>query len=69
LIGRGALITLDHPHLGPFGHIATPIRFSRDAFQPFRAPGMGEHCRDIAREICGLSDARIAELEALGVFK
>jgi crotonobetainyl-CoA:carnitine CoA-transferase CaiB-like acyl-CoA transferase len=67
--GRGALVTLDHPLLGPFGHIATPLRFSRDAFSPFRAPGMGEHAHDVARTLCGLSDARIAELEQAGVFQ
>lgn len=69
LAGRGALVTLDHPLLGPFGHIATPIRFSRDMFQPFRAPRMGEHAHLIARELCALSDARIAELQAAGVFE
>ena len=68
LAARGALVTLPHPLLGPFGHIATPIRFSRDAFQPYRAPGMGEHAAEIARSLCGLSEARIAELEAAGVF-
>ena len=69
LAGRGALVTLDHPILGPFGHIATPISFSRDRFAPFRAPGMGEHAHAIARTLCGLDDARIAELEAAGVFQ
>jgi len=69
LAGRGALVTLDHPLLGPFGHIATPLRFSRDAFRPFRAPGMGEHAHAIARDLCGLTDARIAELDAAGVFE
>ena len=60
---------LDHPLLGPFGHMATPIGFSRDRFAPFRAPRMGEHAHDIARDLCGLSAARIAELDASGVFK
>lgn len=69
LAQRGALVTLDHPLLGPFGHIATPFTLSRDRFEPFRAPGMGEHCTEIARTLCGLSDARIAELEASGVFQ
>lgn len=69
LIGRGALVTLDHPLLGAFGHIATPIHFSRDAFLPFRAPGMGEHIFEIARDLCGLSEDRIAQLEQAGVFQ
>jgi len=69
LAGRDALVRLDHPHLGPFGHIATPLRLSRDAFAPFRAPSIGEHSADIARTICGLSEAQITELESLGVFQ
>jgi crotonobetainyl-CoA:carnitine CoA-transferase CaiB-like acyl-CoA transferase len=66
---RGALITLDHPLLGPFGHVATPIRFSRDVPAPFRAPGMGEHAHQVAAEICGLDAATIAALEDQGVFR
>jgi len=68
LAGRDALVTLDHPLLGPFGHINTPILFSRDGFQPYRAPSMGEHATEIARDLCGLSEARIAELNAAGVI-
>jgi crotonobetainyl-CoA:carnitine CoA-transferase CaiB-like acyl-CoA transferase len=69
LAARNALVTLDHPLLGPFGHIDTPIRFSRDTFEPFRAPRMGEHAAEIARTLCGLSPERIAELENAGVFQ
>lgn len=66
---RGALVTLPHPLLGPFGHIATPMLFSRDRLEPYRAPAMGEHCAEVARTLCGLSDDRIAQLEAAGVFQ
>lgn len=66
---RGALVTLDHPLLGPFGHVATPIRFSRDLLAPFRAPGMGEHAHEVAREICGLDEDEIARLDDMGVFR
>ena len=69
LAEREALVTLDHPLLGPFGHIATPIRFSRDKPQPYRAPRMGEHGREVAASVCGLSAGRIDELEAMGVFE
>ncbi len=69
LSARGALVTLDHPLLGPFGHIATPIRFSRDVFEPFRAPRIGEHVVEIAQSLCGLPPERIADLEAEGVFQ
>ena len=69
LQARGALVTLDHPLLGPFGHMATPIRFSRDLLEPFRAPRMGEHVEEIARALCGLSPERVAELQTEGVFQ
>ena len=69
LVARGALVTLDHPLLGPFGHIATPMLFSRDRLEPYRAPRMGEHGREIAGTICRLDPARIDELQTMGVFE
>ena len=69
LAAREALVTLDHPLLGPFGHIATPIRFSRDKLQPYRAPRMGEHVDEVAGSICGLDADRIEELRNMGVFE
>ncbi len=66
---RGSLVVLEHAHLGVFGHVRTPLILSRDAFAPFRAPDIGEHNRDIALQLSGLTAARFAELEALGVFR
>ena len=66
---RHALAPLDHPILGTFGHMRTPIHFSASQPEPYRAPSMGEHNRQIAAKLCGLSAERIAELEQLGVFK
>jgi len=69
LASRGALTVLEHAVLGGFGHMRTPITFSRSQIDAFRAPSLGEHSRDIARTLCGLSQERIAALEALGVFQ
>jgi crotonobetainyl-CoA:carnitine CoA-transferase CaiB-like acyl-CoA transferase len=69
LRARGALVELPHPKLGPFGHVRTPITFSRDRQQPYRAPGMGEHNADIIRGAAGLDAQRLAELESAGVLK
>jgi crotonobetainyl-CoA:carnitine CoA-transferase CaiB-like acyl-CoA transferase len=66
---RGALVELPHPKLGAFGHVRTPIGFSRDRIVPFRAPALGEHNREIAIEIAGLSAERYAEIEAKGVLQ
>ena len=35
---RRSLVPLEHPLLGAFGHMRTPIDFSRSRPQPFRAP-------------------------------
>jgi crotonobetainyl-CoA:carnitine CoA-transferase CaiB-like acyl-CoA transferase len=69
IAARGALVTLDHPILGPFGHVRTPITFSRSVVEPYRPPRIGEHSHDIARELSGLDDTRIAELDQAGVFR
>jgi crotonobetainyl-CoA:carnitine CoA-transferase CaiB-like acyl-CoA transferase len=69
IAARGSLARIEHPLLGEFGHMRTPVTFSRSIAQPYRAPNMGEHSHSIAKELCGISDARIAELESLGVFR
>jgi crotonobetainyl-CoA:carnitine CoA-transferase CaiB-like acyl-CoA transferase len=47
----------------------TPLSFSRDAVTPYRAPALGEHTREIALGLAGLSVERLAELECGGVLK
>ena len=69
LKARAPLVTLEHPLLGPFGHVRTPVRFSRSPVVPYRAPGIGEHSAIIATELAGLSPERVNELEKLGVFQ
>ncbi len=69
LQARRPLVPLTHPLLGEFGHMRTPIDFSRSAASGFRAPSMGEHNRQVATDLCGLSPSRLEELEKLGVFK
>lgn len=69
IAARQSLVLLDHPLLGPFGHVRTPMTFSRSSVVPFRAPRIGEHSREIASEIAGLPTERIDELERLGVFR
>jgi crotonobetainyl-CoA:carnitine CoA-transferase CaiB-like acyl-CoA transferase len=65
---RAALLILPHPLLGEFGHLRTPLNLSRSESRPFRAPCMGEHSIEVARQIAGLGEQRVKELEALGVF-
>jgi crotonobetainyl-CoA:carnitine CoA-transferase CaiB-like acyl-CoA transferase len=66
---RGALVSLDHPLLGAFGHMRTPITFSRTVPLPYSAPRLGEHSDTIAHDIAGLSPEQLRELQALRVFQ
>lgn len=68
LQARGALVTLPHPKLGAFGHVRTPISFSGDRVEPFRAPALGEHNREIALQVAGLPESRFEALQAAGVL-
>jgi crotonobetainyl-CoA:carnitine CoA-transferase CaiB-like acyl-CoA transferase len=69
IAARGALVQLNHPLLGAFGHARTPITFSHSAIEPYRAPSLGEHSRQVAATLCGLTSERIIELESVGIFK
>ena len=69
LTARGALVELPYAFLGSFGHVRTPMQFAQTTTSAFHAPGIGEHNAEIATTIAKLSEARVAELETLGVFK
>jgi crotonobetainyl-CoA:carnitine CoA-transferase CaiB-like acyl-CoA transferase len=69
LAARGALLDIEHASLGRFGHMRTPLTFSRSTMQPFRAPNIGEHSQSVATQLSGLQPERVAELERLGVFR
>jgi crotonobetainyl-CoA:carnitine CoA-transferase CaiB-like acyl-CoA transferase len=69
IVARGSLISFNHPLIGKFGHVRTPITFSRSLLEPFRAPSIGEHSAIIVKELCGLGEERLAVLESLGVFR
>lgn len=69
IAARGALTVFEHPHLGPFGHIRTPIDFSRDRVVPYRAPDLGEHSVEIVRDVARLDEDRAQRLEEQGVLR
>jgi crotonobetainyl-CoA:carnitine CoA-transferase CaiB-like acyl-CoA transferase len=69
IAARGALVMLEHPKLGAFGHVRTPLTFSVDINRPYRAPGLGEHTWEIARDLTGVTAQRLQELQQLGVFE
>jgi crotonobetainyl-CoA:carnitine CoA-transferase CaiB-like acyl-CoA transferase len=66
-VAREAVVEYAHPSLGAVRQAASPLRLSGELPAPVRAPFLGEHTDLILRELCGYSDARIAELRAAAV--
>jgi crotonobetainyl-CoA:carnitine CoA-transferase CaiB-like acyl-CoA transferase len=69
IAARGALMQLDHAMLGAFGHVRTPMTFSRSRVEPYRAPAMGEHSIEVLTTVCGISPERAKELAAEGALQ
>ncbi len=65
---RGALVEVEHPRFGTVRQVATPLRVSEEQKPLRRAPFRGEHTEQVLVELCGYPRARVAELEADGVF-
>jgi crotonobetainyl-CoA:carnitine CoA-transferase CaiB-like acyl-CoA transferase len=68
LRARGFLQRVDHPLLGPFEHQASPIWLSDTPQQLRPAPRLGEHTRQLCREILRLDDDAIDELDRAQVL-
>ncbi len=60
LAARGAIVTVEHPEIGPERHAGNPIRLSRTPLTPAgRAPLLGEHTVDVLTRWLDLDDATV----------
>jgi crotonobetainyl-CoA:carnitine CoA-transferase CaiB-like acyl-CoA transferase len=70
LAGRGAIVTVEHPEVGPERHIGTPIRFSRGGLtHAGPSPLLGADTEAVLGEWLGLSAAAIRSLVESGVCR
>jgi crotonobetainyl-CoA:carnitine CoA-transferase CaiB-like acyl-CoA transferase len=70
IAARGFLLDVDHPRLGPGRYVGSPISLDgagRGSRRP--PPALGEHSREVLREVAGLSDPEIAGLAHDGVIR
>lgn len=65
---REFLQPLDQPMLGRFGHQRTPISLQKGAQRIRVAPALGEHTAQVCREILGMTEEQIAQLQQDGVL-
>ena len=65
----GAFETIHHPAVGDFETVAAPFRLhiSPDVGVKGPAPEKGEHTGEVLKDLLGLSDQQITELESDGV--
>lgn len=69
-VERGAVTTVEDPHLGPVRVPGFPIHASgvpRREVEPL-APELGEHNAHVLAELLGYADSQIADLTAAGVL-
>ncbi|CAN5873764.1 CaiB/BaiF CoA-transferase family protein [soil metagenome] len=66
---RGAVVAFDHPGIGAVDCLASPMRLSATPVRYDRRPAMlGEHTRTTLRDLLGLSELALDELQAKGAI-
>ena len=68
LLGRGAIVTVEHPEIGSERHLANPLRLSRTALTVAGpAPLLGADTAAVLTELLGLAPAEVEQLIDSGV--
>ncbi|MDB5826688.1 MAG: Carnitine dehydratase [Variovorax sp.] len=66
---RGLVTQLPHPTAGTVPNVAFPMRFmGTPAPLPVAAPTLGQHTRDVLRELLGYDEDRLDEASRAGAF-
>ncbi len=69
IAARGMIVEMEHPTAGKVRLPNLPFHFSRADVSPRRpAPLLGQHNREVLREVLGYSEERVAGLERAGVL-
>ncbi len=66
---RGLLSAIPHPTAGTVPNVAPPFRLSRTpVVDPVAAPTLGQHTREVLRDVLGMDDAAFGALAATGAL-
>ena len=68
LRASGAVVEVNHPTRGKHLTVGNPVKLSDSLCAITRAPLLGEHTREILRDVLDLSDDQIETLEGAGAF-
>jgi formyl-CoA transferase len=65
---RGMIVTIDHPVRGKITMPGCPVRLEDSPAQVKSAPLLGEHSREIYRELLGFDDSELDSLKGQGII-
>ena len=68
LRATGAVVEVDHPARGKYLTVGNPIKMSDSPSEVVRSPLLGEHTVEILRDVLGLREDEIAEIERSGAI-
>jgi len=64
LLHRNMLVTMDHPKIGEIKQIGVPLKFSDTPLKlELPPPMLGQHTDEVLVQLCGYSEAEVAELK------
>jgi crotonobetainyl-CoA:carnitine CoA-transferase CaiB-like acyl-CoA transferase len=70
LVARNFWEPIDHPEAGRIPHLSRPFKHSRTpGSTPLPAPMLGQHTYEVLRDVVGMSEEEIDELDVLGVTR
>ena len=65
---RGAVVEVTHPERGTFKTVGCPIRLSDSPVEVTTPPLLGEHTKDVLKNIVGFADSEIEEARDAGAI-
>jgi len=68
LRATGTVVEVDHPARGKYLSVGNPVKMSDSPSKVVRSPLLGEHTAGILREVLGLSEDEIAEIQRSGAI-
>ncbi|MDC0989341.1 formyl-CoA transferase [Rhodospirillales bacterium] len=64
----GTIVKCDHPTRGPYLSVGNPIKLSNSQVEVQRSPLLGEHTKEVLRDILDYSEEEIKDIKSSGVI-